>query len=1055
LAFEDQRVNNILYRSNAFSQNFEEETYLDMFIYQTGKKLGKKVVALENLEESTALVGRASLNPMKQKPDEWLQKKMLEQDPMTLLQDAYRNRNINLLDSLDKAMYTQHYLENMLFARNRNMARKLDSIMPTAKVFTGIGAAHLPGKKGVIQMLRDMGYTVKPLRSRATIQGKRLKEKFERSVRENEYTRRTTDDGFFSVLLPDKLYPVSEYRNTTYISPDLANGGYVMVNRIPTYAFLRPGDNYTRDDIDQLLFENIPGQILEKTPISQNGFEGLDIKNQLKNGNHQRYHIYITPLEILIFKMGGQGDYVSHYSDTIFNSIQFKKHNTTAQVVCAQGGFEVGMPSLYTFPNQYRRGNRLVQGYDTVGDNYYFLQKARLNDFNFIEEDTFELKQIQKRFYQDLKRKAPLDYRHGPQDGLISFTVLDSLKQKKLHLMTVIRGGDYFLMGAVTRDSARAKAFFNTFRQREKDLMGPFEKVQDTAMFFTTHTTVKPPKFVENDALYRSGRNRLKPYEAFTKKTIYQDLNNEAVTVELKRPHDLRMYPNIDTIWIRQRKKHEKKGLVVHQERDTLLADGSHVLEMTLTDTASTRSIWIKNILKRGLFYELRGQVDTVNGPTDFVRKFFSNFHITDTLVGKDVFADKTLTFFEGLRANDSIVLEGHRLLTFGNKHLDSLQYYISQFKFPENKKQIQYHLIEQLGKLEHPKVVPFLKRLYLDSYDHSTAQIKILQVLAKKKNEAATQELLTLLAKDLPLAMNPFEIQTVFKPYRDSLPLARSLFPELLEYSTIAEYKSSIFSLLAQLKDKEIIRIKEYKKYKKQIVNDAKIQLKRQLGLANGNSNYPGNRTPQYKGILESYAILLYPFIHEREVKQLFDRLQGIKDNRIRTTHAQLLAQNGDAFPQGMLNGLAQNINSRLLLFHKLEKVGRLDLFPENYRNAKSLAESLLFEKRLYKSLRDSVLFVGQRSLTYRGKDYTGYYFKTRDNTDYNPNFTLRLVVFGNDSKLTTKPFYKNKGWRIEDTESQAEAMDYVTEEFLLKDRKRAQVYRPYEYGGYGYFGF
>src|SRR5690606_147825 len=136
-----------------------------------GKKFSKPVVALENLEESSALVGRATMNAMKPKPDEWLQKKMQVQDVMTLLEDAYRERNINLIDSLDQAIYTDHYLNNMLYIRNRNMVSKLDSLMRTAKVFAGIGAAHLPGRNGLIQLLRDKGYMVSPLVSKATWRG--------------------------------------------------------------------------------------------------------------------------------------------------------------------------------------------------------------------------------------------------------------------------------------------------------------------------------------------------------------------------------------------------------------------------------------------------------------------------------------------------------------------------------------------------------------------------------------------------------------------------------------------------------------------------------------------------------------------------------------------------------------------------------------------------------------------------------------------------------------------------------------------------------------------
>ncbi|RKN82645.1 TraB/GumN family protein [Ulvibacterium marinum] len=1056
LAFEDQRVNNILYRTNAYSQNFEEETYLDMFIYQTGKKFDKKVIALENLEESTALVGRASLNVMKQKPDEWLQKKMQQQDPMTLLQDAYRNRNINLLDSLDKAMYTDHYLKNMLFIRNRNMAQELDSVMRRAKVFTGIGAAHLPGRQGVIAMLREMGYTVRPLTSRSTAKGRRLKEKFEKSIKENEYATFSPDDNFFSLVLPNKLYPIAGYVNTTYISPDLANGSYVMVNRIPTFSHLKQDAIYTLEDLDKLLFENIPGKILEKTRINRNGFQGLDIKNQLKNGDHQRYHIYVTPLEILIFKMGGQDDYVTQYSDTIFNSIRFKKENTKSiKVTSGYADFQVKMPSLYSFPNRYRKGDRLIQGFDSITDTYYFLRKATLNDFNFIEEDSFELKKIQQRFYKELKLIPT--YQKPNANNLISKSVLDSVTKKELHLKTVFNRGDYYLMGCLSKNPEEAVTFFDSFRVNKVDYSKPFKKIRDTALFFTTVTTVKPPKFVENSKMYRNGRHRPKAYEGYTKKTIYQNKNNEAITLELNKSHDLMMYSNIDSVWTYRKKLQTKNGLNILSAKDTLYKDGYYELKMVLTDTASTRGILVKNIVKGGLFYELKAQTDTVLGPTPFVAKFFEYFEPFDTLVGKDILKDKTSTFFAALHANDSIILEGHKFVKFQKKHIDSLKYYISEFKYPEDKKYIQSYLIQQLGKLGDPKVIPFLTDFYVRSYNNSNAQTKILQALAKKVDEESAAVLLELLSKDLPLVSNTLEIHKIFRPYTDSLPLAKKLFPELLDYSAIAEYKPSIFSMLAKLKAKGLIKPKHYKKYRKQILNDAKIQLKRQMGLSGMSiqNNYHKKIRNQSSGVLENYAILLFPFRKEKEVAQFFERLQWVKDRRIRTTFAMLLAQEESPIPQTMLIGLAKNVNSRLLLFNKFKEINKLNVFPKTYKSERYLAESLLFEQRPYLQNQDSVLFVAERTLQYRGKTYSGYYFKTRNNQDYDTNFTMRLVVFEKGKGLTAKPFYKNEGLRIEDTDTEEEAINYATEEFFLKDRKRAQVYRPMGYGGYGYHGY
>ena len=1054
LAFNDSRVNGILYRSNDEAQDFEEETYLDMFIYQSGKKFDKRVLALEDLEESAALVARASLNPMKQKPDEWLQKKMQQQDFSTLLQNAYRDRNINLLDSIDKGMYTEHYLENMLFIRNRNMAQRLDSIVRTAKTFTGIGAAHLPGKRGVIAILRQMGYSVNPLLSKSTVKGKQIKEKLEQSIKQNDYQSFGPDDGFFSIDLHNKLYPVSEKPNTIYVSPDLANGSFVMVNRIPTFSYLKRDVAYSLDDLDKMLFENIPGKILEKSRIERNGFEGLDIKNQLKNGDHQRYHIFLTPLEILIFKMGGDGEYVVQHSDTIFNSIRFKNRAFGMEkVASAFGDFEVEMPTLYSFTNRTRNGDRLVQGYDSISGNYYFLRKATLNDFNFLEADQFELKQIQKRFYQDLKLEP--EYLGYKGNALTSKALIDPEGNNWLYLKTTFKRGEYYLLGIVTDKETDAIAYFDSLELKEAGQTKSYERVIDTAMYFSTMSNVKPPKFVESSKMYLSGRNRPKAYEAYNKKTVYQNKNNEAVTVTLNKSHDFMMFPSIDSVWALRKALYGQQRFLVTDEKVSNYPDGRHEIELTLADSSSSRGILIKNVLKGGLLYEVKAQVDTVDAPSRFVSEFFDNFELFDTIIGNDILSDRTNDFFKALRTNDSIVHSGFNFIHFQKQHIDSLIHYIADFTYPDDKKYIQAYLIQELGKLDDPQVVPFLRDFYQRSYNNSNAQTKILQSVSCKSDDRSLTLLLELLSQDLPLVSNTGEIQKIFRPYMDSLPLAKKLYPELLDYSAIEEYKSPIFSILAKLQEKGLVKPNNYKKYQKQILNDAKIQLKRALGNVANNVG-DGNKGSNTCAVLEDYAVLLYPFREEKEVKDFFKRLLWVKDRNIRTTYAMLMAKESDYLPQGLLEDLAADLNSRLLLFNKLKGIDKLELFPSKYRSERYLAESLLYENGHFDKTRDSLHLLGEQPLRFEDRSFTGYYFKSRNKDDYDQNFKISLVVFEKGKALATKPFYKSAhSARIEDTDTDEEAMERATEEFLLKDRPRAEVYRPNVYGGFGYHGW
>ncbi|HMB62652.1 MAG TPA: hypothetical protein VKN36_06240, partial [Eudoraea sp.] len=144
--------------------------------------------------------------------------------------------------------------------------------------------------------------------------------------------------------------------------------------------------------------------------------------------------------------------------------------------------------------------------------------------------------------------------------------------------------------------------------------------------------------------------------------------------------------------------------------------------------------------------------------------------------------------------------------------------------------------------------------------------------------------------------------------------------------------------------------------------------------------------------------------------------------------------------------------INSRDMLYNSLGDIGKLPLFPKKYNTQQALAEASIFMPPRFNKKKDTVQYIERRTLQYKGKAYTGYYFKIGNKQDINANFKMRLIVYEAGKPLQTKPFYKNEGLRIEDTDSDADAMAYVTEAFILKDRKRAIVYRPDQYGRFGY---
>lgn len=60
------------------------------------------------------------------------------------------------------------FMDLLLYNRNTDWAQKMNGIMQTKHVLFAVGAAHLPGEKGVINLLRKRGFSVKPVSNTLT-----------------------------------------------------------------------------------------------------------------------------------------------------------------------------------------------------------------------------------------------------------------------------------------------------------------------------------------------------------------------------------------------------------------------------------------------------------------------------------------------------------------------------------------------------------------------------------------------------------------------------------------------------------------------------------------------------------------------------------------------------------------------------------------------------------------------------------------------------------------------------------------------------------------------
>lgn len=141
----------------------DNEHFLDEYLFLKAKQEEKTVIGIETLEEQmNALNGltiREQLDLVLDAVDGFGKNQKLEQK----LLKYYQKQELSEIAKLIEASSDEKVSKLLLTNRNHIMADRIAKFMPKESVFIAIGAGHLPGKEGVIELLRLKGFTVVPV----------------------------------------------------------------------------------------------------------------------------------------------------------------------------------------------------------------------------------------------------------------------------------------------------------------------------------------------------------------------------------------------------------------------------------------------------------------------------------------------------------------------------------------------------------------------------------------------------------------------------------------------------------------------------------------------------------------------------------------------------------------------------------------------------------------------------------------------------------------------------------------------------------------------------
>jgi len=143
---------------------------IEQLVMNEAKKSGKEIKGLETFDYQLAIFDKIPYKLQAQQLVEMVDQaeggSKGDKDELKVLTDSYRNQELSKMDELTKADPSiGEFTDILLYDRNENWSKKLQELMPGNSLVVAVGAGHLPGMKGVLNLLRKAGYKVEPVKN--------------------------------------------------------------------------------------------------------------------------------------------------------------------------------------------------------------------------------------------------------------------------------------------------------------------------------------------------------------------------------------------------------------------------------------------------------------------------------------------------------------------------------------------------------------------------------------------------------------------------------------------------------------------------------------------------------------------------------------------------------------------------------------------------------------------------------------------------------------------------------------------------------------------------
>jgi hypothetical protein len=862
-----------------------------------------------------------------------------------------------------------------LIKRNGKMAWRMDSLSHVRSIFFAVGAAHLPGDSGLINLLTRKGFLLEPVFSSKKIAAENYPFK---KVELPWQTIKTAND-LFTVSMPGQpqtLVPLGNSNMKVYV--DITSNLYYYAAGFPINGELQNPDS---------LLNKLTGDYLQQANvIASSAIEKQSVKGKEiflnKDNIYFRLNVFTHPSGLVFLMLGSptQEPLNNAIAEKYFYSLAMNMDLKPSSFLFTtynypKHAFKIDMP-FKPFINNVKSDEEslftstLYDAPDSKTGEEYLVFVNDIKPGFYVQGGMNSLQSMCDNYLQSFNGKVIVNehatFKGFPALHNVSDVTING-RDGLLEMYLFYKGNRNYSViafGLKTEESkTNVRRYLESFQTTAYEKAAWTTKLSPDGNFSAWLPTVlqKKQQAADDENVATADVLEYSTYDPTAPLSVY-------VQAKILSPF---FWAKDDTTFLNDEiAKHvdENDSLV---SKKFFTAGGYTGVDFMISNKNEVNVEKSRLVLQSDTLYNMVAFMPAEDFQLADYKKMFSSFLPTSVARPSTIFERKadillaalrstdTVTFNEASSALQEVTFEEKDLpllmnaLIYLNKDFDNSYYGASNGELA--------NIILDIDTLHH--FISFIEKHY-ETLTEAQEPVKpyLLELLMKTPTDQSFSLLKKLLVNDPPKLSYQYYLANSFY---DSLKLSRQLFPEILQLANDPGLFQMVTYLTGSMLDSNLLKPADILPYKKEFIAQAKNTVaKEEADIDNSFS--------QYFDLVKILGV-----INDKESIALLNQFLKFDNKDIRIQAIAALAKKNHPVDQVHLFTIATSDEHRRTLYEELKAAGRSDLFPKEFMIQKEMAKSDMYASAMNEETPWGVNFVKEKIVDYNGEKQRFYLFK------------------------------------------------------------------------------